>query len=321
MIHRFYTLLYVDNSEKKRMSLTGLSKAKELTFKERINIFLRCAALLNKSLIWNQVGELNILTNDSEFVKNSLKEIGCHVNVEEIGFSLCVPRDINFYSAHYKIDVFKYLGEKSDDEMSFLIDNDVVCTGPLPNVIKDIETADYSEKKRPLLVYSMPRYHGDRMVNDKKKVDASQIHGFWAGGEFIAGTATAFAELYKEVMKIQDGYWKCYQTLFHQGDEMLVSVALENMIYKCICPVVDAYGLGLVKRYWSVLEKDPYYKEDFWLAHLPYDKGMISSLNLDKINSNQDFMNAYKSYWHLLSVKKYFRNRVVAIKHIIHREK
>ena len=80
---------------------------------------------------------------------------------------------------------------------------------------------------------------------------------------------------------------------------------------------MDAYGLGLVKRYWSVLAKEPYYKEDFWLAHLPYDKGMISSLNLDKINSNQDFLNAYKSYWCLLSVKKYFRNKLLAIKGLI----
>lgn len=317
MKHCFYTLLYVDNSEKKKMSLTGLSKAKELTFKERINIFLRCAALLNKSLIWNQVGELNILTNDSEFVMNSLCEIGCQVNVIEICFSLCVPRNIYFYSAHYKIDVFKYLGEKSNDEMSFLLDNDVVCTGSLPHVIKEIENADYSDKKHPLLIYSMPRYHGERMVIDKKKVDASQIHGLWAGGEFIAGVSSAFAELYKEVIKIQDGYWKCYPTLFHQGDEMLVSVALENMLYKCICPIIDAHGLGLVKRYWSILGNEPYYKEDFWLAHLPYDKGMISALNIDKINSNQDFLNAYKSYWYQLSIKKFFRNKLIAIKGLI----
>ena len=286
------------------MSATGLSKAKELNFHDRINIFLSCAALLNKSLAYNHVGELNILTNDSKFVSSSLANLGCSINVIELTFSLQVPRDINFYSAHYKIDVFKWLGNRPGDEVLFLLDNDMVCTGPMPQVLKNIMEADYTVKKFPMLIYNMPRYFGDRMVTDKQKVDSSQIHGLWAGGEFIAGTATAFAELYKEVVNIQDGYWNNYHSLFHQGDEMLTSVALENLFYRSSFPILDAHGLGLVKRFWSILNNSPYYKEHYWFAHFPYDKGMISSLNLATINSNDDFIRSYKSYWRKLRIKK-----------------
>ena len=304
---QFYTLLYIDREEKKKMSATGLSKAKELKFQDRINIFLSCAALLNKSLVYNHVGELNILTNDSDFVSSSLANLGCSINMIELTFSLQIPRDINFYSAHYKIDVFKWLGNKPGADMLFLLDNDMVCTGPIPQVVKNIVAADYTSKKFPMLIYNMPRYYGDKMVTDKQKVDSSQIHGLWAGGEFIAGTATAFAELYKEVMKIQDGYWNNYHSLFHQGDEMLTSVALENLFYRSRFPLLDAHGLGLVKRFWSILTKYPYYKEQYWFAHLPYDKGMISSLKLANINSNDDLIKAYKAYWRKLLIKRIIR--------------
>ena len=307
MKNKFYTLLYIDKSEKKRMSTTGINKAKDLNFQERINIFLGCAALLDKSLQYNQVGNLNILTNDKEFVDNSLQKRGFRINVIDLSFSLHVPHDINFYSAHFKIDVFKYLGGVNSDEVSFLLDNDVVCTNSLPKLITQIEEADYNERKRPLLIYQMPRYGGERMVHDKQKVDPSQIHGLWAGGEFIAGTAAVYADLYNEIMKIQEGYWNTYKTLFHQGDEMLTSVALERMFYGCQHPILDAHGLGLIKRYWSILDKEPFYKEDYWLVHLPYDKGMVSSLNLNSINSNEDFEREYKSYWNKLIIKKHLR--------------
>lgn len=306
MTNRFYTLLYLDKDEIRSLSKTGVGKASILSYEDRIKVFLGCAALLDKSLKINNVGYLEILTNNKDFLVSLQRKFGYSTIVTEIPFTLDVPKGIKFYSAHYKIDVFKYLGTL-DNQMSFLLDNDVVCTSNLPQIISNIENSQYDDRHFPALIYSMPRYFGERMIHDKKLVDEKQIHGLWAGGEFIAGLSTFFQCLYNEVMDVKDSYWSCYKRLFHQGDEMLTSIALENIFYKCKFPLLDAGTLGLVKRYWSILDKNPFYKENVWFVHLPYDKGMLSTIDVDQIKSNDDFVRLYKKYYFKIRIKKVIR--------------
>lgn len=309
MEKRFYTLLYIDKNEIRSLSKTGIGRATNLSFKDRLKMFLGCAALLNKTLQINKVGNLEILTNDIQLLDKLQSDFGYTIKATEIEFSLDVPQGIKFYSAHFKIDVFKYLGTLSNQQISFLLDNDVICTNQIPQVIENIEQANYLKGKHfPALIYEMPLYGGERMVSDKKKIDKEQIHGLWAGGEFIAGTSDFYLNLYNEIMTIKDKYWSVCQELFHQGDEMLTSVALENIFYKCKYPLLNAGDLGLIKRYWSILDSNPYYQNKTWFAHLPYDKGMLSLIDVNKINSNEDLVKIYKSYWRKLRLKRFIRN-------------
>lgn len=309
MENKFYTLLYIDKYEIRNLSKTGIGRASNLDLKDRMKIFIGCAALLDKTLSINNIGSLEILTNDIKTLNKYQREFGYSIKATEINFSLNVPTGIKFYSAHFKIDVFKYLGTLDNNQVSFLLDNDVVCTNGIPNLIKNIEKANYSNDKCfPALIYEMPLYGGDRMLADKKKIDKEQIHGLWAGGEFIAATSEFYADLYKEIISIKDKYWEVCKDLFHQGDEMLTSIALENMFYKSQYPILNIGNLGIIKRYWSIFDSNPYYKDKVWLAHLPYDKGMLSNIDLNKINSNEDLVRIYKSYWNKLKIKSIVRS-------------
>lgn len=308
MEKKFYTLLYIDKNEIRNLSKTGLGRASDLSFKERLKIFIGCAAVLDKSLQINKAGFLEVLTNDIKTFNNLQTEFGYSIKAKEIAFTLNVPQGIKFYSAHFKIDAFKYLGTLDNNQISFLLDNDIICTSGIPKIINNIENADYTNGKHfPVLIYEMPRYGGDKMLADKKRIDDGQIHGLWAGGEFIAATASFYTDLYNEIMNIKEKYWSVCNELFHQGDEMLTSIALENLFYKSKYPLLNAGSQGLIKRYWSIFDANPYYQAPSWFVHLPYDKGMLANIDINKIKSNDDLIRIYKSYWKKLKVKRIVR--------------
>jgi hypothetical protein len=109
------------------------------------------------------------------------KEIGAVVNILDISFDFPVPKGIPFYSAHFKIDVFKYFSSKPVDEYSILMDNDVICLHDFPS-----EFYQCIERNTPLC-YLLPRYEQRVMADDISKIDASSSVLEWAGGEFVGG--------------------------------------------------------------------------------------------------------------------------------------
>ena len=74
-------------------------------------------------------GGATVLTNNQSEIVASLNRIGYdNIDVKVFLFSLNVPKRIRFYSAHFKIDAFKYFGTLPGDEYSLLLDSDIVCT-------------------------------------------------------------------------------------------------------------------------------------------------------------------------------------------------
>jgi hypothetical protein len=232
-----------------------------------------------------------------------IRNISDKLNCIEIPFSFKVPKDINFFAAHYKIDVFRYFASLSDSDYSFLLDSDVVCINKMPlnlaNCINSNTPVYYDITSQ---VY--PAYGRETIIKDKDtlmEIDSST--GIWAGGEFIGGDNKFFELLYQEVEDIRGNYIKNYKILHHQGDEALVSSAIEKLLKKkYIC---DAGLFGGIGRFWSgqtlhVQNNWKSYLNNF-LLHLPSDKEFIAAIN----SIDDTFITQYEKY-------VYIKNRVTS---------
>ncbi len=276
----FYTLLHVRLSDPK-IKLAENSNSGLLEY-------VRCCEALQSSL--DPYGfKLTVLTNDVQL----LARYSSKLEFEKIEFHLNVPTGIKFYSAHYKIDVFKYLSNKSG--YSILLDCDIVCINEMPRAME------------LLINQNIPMYYDitnqiypgngrDRMAIDKEILMSKKSNGMWSGGEFISGTSSFFEKIYERCIQYWPKYVENYNLLHHNGDEMLTSCAVEEyqlqdgFIYN-----IDTVG-GL-NRYWSAdtLHVQKAFKAslDNFLLHLPRDKKIIAKHSEFKLTG---FLTEYKRY-------------------------
>jgi hypothetical protein len=268
----FYTLMYFDSGEQRR--ITG----KEYKSEERLDLYVRGACLLDKSLKINGFLGLNLLTNDQNAIKSSLQRIGYEgLEITEIKFDLDVPKGIPFYSAHYKIDVFRYFSTKSNDEYSILLDSDIVCFDKFRE-----EFYALVDSGTPMVYYIQEYVNiSERKMDDVRKVVSDLSWMPWCGGEFIGGTATFYGNLYNEIISFKSDYWKNISTLFHVGDEFLTSIAIERLKRRG-CYIMDANQINVIHRYWSIYEKNSYKSYKKPLIHFPGDKYFFAKVDLSK---------------------------------------
>jgi hypothetical protein len=299
----FYTLLYIKDSDHD----TVVSENGDANIKRYIN----CCNTLSHS--FSKRGySLTVLTNrPDEIVKYNYA-----IKVEKIEFNLSVPDDIRFYSAHFKIDAFKYLSTRVD-EYSILLDNDIICINDIPenfeNIIFDGIPVYYDITDQ---VY--PAYGRTRIIRDKSLIMGLESIGNWAGGEFIGGNQFFWDELYTLCMIFWENYQKHYRSLHHQGDEMLVSCAIEQFIRTKNC-MVNIGTIGGISRFWSVktlhIGKPVEALFDNFLLHLPADKIFLSNY---RYADTDKFINDYKKYLKNKS-EKLTKRMILKIKKMIKR--
>lgn len=282
----FYNLLYIEPNEQRQLG------GRHYKAEERIDLYVRNTCVLDKSIKINGMKGITLLTNDENTILQSLKRIGYNeLVVKGIDFSLNVVKGIRFYSAHYKIDVFKYFSQLPEDEYCILLDSDMVCL----NAFTKEQLAIINEKKP--LVYNLARYGGEKKLKDIQSIDPNVSWAVWVGGEFIGGTASFFTKLYDEIMLFKEDYWKGVNNeLFHVGDEMLTTIALARLhdeVHTC-----DAGVLGFVHRYWSVHETKSIYSYSVPFIHLPGDKIFLGKVNLNA-KSVTELMKGYE-LWHMM---------------------
>lgn len=283
---RFYTLLYIDPVEKRKL------RGKLRSGNERIKIFLRNAALLNKSLTeFGRLAEpLVILTNNRSLIENLSEEIGyTDFSVREIPFTLDVPKGIDFYSAHFKIDAFHYFSTLDAGEYSILVDNDIVLLNGFPKELSHIVDA------RIPICYRLKGYNIDRIMGDARKILPSIPTVEWCGGEFIGGSSAFWEKLYTQCIDISASYFRNIDSgLFHVGDEMLTSLAVAKMTdegYR----ILDAGNLNIITRYWGASESVPIDKIKSSLVHLPADKVFIANTALNRHFTPPNLSNCIKN--------------------------
>ena len=283
---KFYTMIFID-----RVYETGAYNGISGEFEKQINTYISCAK--NFALSLNHYGyKLSIITNEGDYIKSLTDTI----EVIQIPFDLVIPKGILFYSAHHKIDVFKWLGGNGDD-YSFLVDNDMMCINEMPVNLK------YCIKRNFPVYYDISdseyaAYGRDKIISSKYKLDKNSGTGLCAGGEFVGGDRSFFMSLHSEIMNIIDVYFSDFNSFVHQSDEMVLSVVLEKFIREKSYPLINAGLFGGIGRYWSSETRhcqhliESYY--DNFLLHIPKDKEFIANYSFE--HSDQSFISLYKKY-------------------------
>lgn len=275
--------MYVAHDEQRQFS------GKTYSGERKLDMYVKGACVLDKSLKINENIGLTLLTNDAVSIKSSLNRLNYNdLNVKEIPFDLNVVAGCAFYSAHYKIDVFRYLGTLPKNEYSVLLDSDVLSVFSLGDDFYNIVQLGIP------MVYNLPGYGEKKRMLDVKKIDSNIKWCSWAGGEFVGGTSNFYADLYSDIISFKEEYWKNINNdLFHVGDEMLTSIALNHLWARY--HTIDAGVLGYIYRYWSIYDPLPYDKVGTSLVHFPGDKDFFYKVDLSSV-SIKEMMKGYKLY-------------------------
>ena len=232
------------------------------------------------------------------------------LEIREIPFELIVPEGTSFFSAHFKIDVFRYISSL-DLRYAALCDLDMICLRPMPETLRKA-----IESKTPL-VYEIsdqviPAYGHKVIIEDMESVTQRISEGRWIGGEFIAGPPDFFKALTDEIDRAMPRYFETFRGIHHVGDETLTSCAVQE-IRKQGTHVGDAGLVSVVGRYWSIPVKHPqrpwaHFKTCF-LLHLPADKRFLASLGTYRsvFADTKEFFSLYQKYSRKRKMKEFLR--------------
>ncbi len=170
--------------------------------------------------------------------------------MREIEFSTSVPRTARYFSAHFKIDVFRWFARLPAETYA---DARSISTASRlrapPHAL--VAAAD----ARLPLVYDITDQEAPAFAAGTIEADLAVLTGpspvaRWYAGEFIAGPPAFFARLAGEIEAMWQSYCRNIDLFHHQGDEMLTSAALCRMVAAGV-PVLDAGPVAIVGRYFS----------------------------------------------------------------------
>lgn len=299
---RVYGLLHLSPHEYSAVNV------KVKSFKDQLSIYIKNSIALKKSLQTQNI-EFTLLTNNKAAIDEQIISSQMILDVVEIPFITDVPPGVRFFSAHFKVDVFRYFSTLSEKYVG-LFDLDMICVNKIPSGLKNI-----IESSTPIFYdisdQVIPVFGQDVIVKDLSLLTGLKSEGRWSGGEMIAGPPTFFAQLVKVIDSIWPTYANNVHKLHHVGDEAVVSAALEIMRTNGHY-MGDAGSLGIVGRFWSGAVQHSqrnfsYFKKCFVL-HLPSDKRFLSKIKEDVLFNPKKFLRLY--YWHLIKMqpRRFFGN-------------
>jgi hypothetical protein len=285
-----YGLLYLDKTEGNSMNV------QLKTFKERINLYFKNAVTLSNSLQKKGI-KFVLLTNDLNLIKENCIYSQAEIDIEQISFVTQVPVGIRFYSAHFKLDVYRYLATLMVPYIGFC-DLDMICINDIPHCLSE------NISQQIPMIYDIsdqvvPAYGQDTITRDIESILRSKSQGKWYGGEFIAGSPNFFAILIQEIDQLYNNYITNISQFHHVGDEAITTAALESLQKKGM-QIVDAGKLKIVGRFWSIKvlhhQKSFDWYQDCFLLHLPADKKFLASIASKKTADVGTFTQEFRAY-------------------------
>lgn len=287
---KIFSLLHLDEHQETSVNLPTKN------FQEQLLVYVSNAIVLSKTLE-SQGIEFTLLTNKKPLIEETVLKLqnnqvdSFSLNVLEIPFVTNVPSGVKFYSAHYKLDAFRYFASLNDGYLA-LCDLDVICINAVPDCLRNLIKAEIP------LYYDIsdqviPAEGHDVIIRDLSTISGLASEGRWSGGEFVAGTPRFFKELVKEIDSIYDNYISNISSFHHVSEEPITSAALEKLRRQGNY-IADAGSLGIIGRYWNVPVLHPQkpfsYFESCFLLHLPADKKFLGTL----VQYNQDILSQFK---------------------------
>lgn len=275
--YKLYSLLHIHGNNKSNVNLKS-------SISDALDTYILCGILLSKSCRKYNI-DYSIITNEPEILEERIDVLGGGVKVVRGNFFRDVPENINFYSAHYKLDVIKAFGDGDYGDNVGLIDLDMV-------LINDIDFGEFLNDKSALFVYNItdqvePAVGEKKLLKSLQKMDVPvSKNPQWYGGEFIFGRKEVFHELYEKIQTYWINYTQCYGSLHHVGDEMIVTAALNDLKHVNY-NIIDIGSALVVKqpvvaRWWSsrTLGKQISLSQALTASflHLPSDKKFLAKM-------------------------------------------
>jgi hypothetical protein len=288
-----YGLLHVSDEGRYSPNLRSGS------YEKAIRTYFGDAVTLYNSLRAAGCG-FTLLTNDRYRLEDvNRKGFKSSISIREISFQLRVPKAIGYYSAHHKIDVYRWFGNSAPGDYAILVDVDVVALrAPSSQFSACVEAGmpmiyDISDHVFPL-------FGGERILSDLRLLTELPLSiGHWYGGEFIGGPPKFFRTLANEIDHLWDRYCSRFESLHHQGDEMLTSAALCKMVMDG-CVAIDVGPIGGIGRYGSWLPLHPqkpfWWFEECFLLHLSLDKEYLAKWANRRPFQSDHFLRSYRRY-------------------------
>ncbi|MEX3011401.1 hypothetical protein [Hoeflea sp. TYP-13] len=284
----FYSLLHLEEKEHSAVNV------KTADFDDQVRLYVSCAVCLSNSLAL-EGRELTVITNNGEAINRAAAAIGGRLKIREIPFVTEIPSGIDFYSAHHKIDCYRYFAGL-DAPYAALVDLDAICVNAFPaSFDRNIELGvpmcyDISDQ-------AIPTHGAERLRQDLKKIHGHESEGRWYGGEFICAPPLFYRRLVEKIEGVYDNYTRHISDLHHVGDETLTTAAIELLKLDGI-QVADAGTLGIVARHWNCsrpgfIQRPFEHASNAAILHLPIDKPFLAKLGRSKQASHRDFFRRY----------------------------
>lgn len=292
---RFFSLLFVDGDNTKHANLRA-------GHEDPIDIYIECASTLAQSLKASG-SSLAVLTNDEALIRERMARLALPPDFEvtQLAFNRKVPRGIPFYSAHFKLDLFRYFGACTEAEPICLLDGDTVLLTQ-PNIDRTLEDG--------LIIYDIVgQLAGDctpaELLKDIEAVGGTTLDCVrWYGGEFILGRPIAFSRLADKVDQIWPKYLDAINSVRHVGDEMVVTAALTRLQAEGM-KLLDAGQAKLISRWWTARTNS---------RQVPFSvaaKSNILHLPSDKLFLRQMARRPFISSTFLTEYRRYARSRLL----------
>jgi hypothetical protein len=285
----FFGLLHLQADEQSAMNMSVQH------FRDQVTIYANSAITLATTLEERGFA-FTLLTNNKKAILDCVPSIADCLQLQEIEFTTSVPSGIEFYSAHFKIDAFRYLSSLQDG-YAILCDLDVLCVNDIPRSFENMVS------RRVPLFYDIsdqviPAYGYLPIIQDLQSLHDLDSEGRWAGGEFIAAPPAFFQLLVKEIDDgIYDRYLANLARAHHVGDEAVTSAALERLRTKGVY-IGDAGTLGIIGRYWNARtmhsQRSFDYFRKLFLLHLPADKPFLAKVARLGRMTSRDLMALYE---------------------------
>lgn len=288
----FFGLLYINLNENSAVNLDTKSKSNS------ISIYLNNAIILSRTLAEKKI-QFILLTNNKAYLE-SISSSSINIAITEIDFTTHVHSGLKFYSAHFKLDAFKYIANLKLG-YAVLCDLDIVCINPIPKSFINLALNKTS------LVYDITdqvkqAYGENTIINDTEKITKKIGEGRWYGGEFIAGNPKFFLKLSNKISSIYQNYLDSTSSIHHVGDEAYTTAAISLLKLEGE-RIEDAGTLGIIGRYWSVntlhYQRSFEYFQNCFLLHLPADKLFLSNYlicNSNEAPFSEKFIIFYKKF-------------------------
>jgi hypothetical protein len=267
----FIGLLYINPDQEQSVNI------KDPTVNP-IDVYLGCAALCASSA--KAAGHrFSLVTNERALVLHRLANAGFRdVSVISFNFRWDVPKNVPFYSAHFKLELIEAIATGQFGDQVGLIDIDTVFINPLRDwgdaLNGSLKVYDISDQ-------IFPHFGFDLVRHDLERVSACSLDNpRWYGGEFFVGDKAGFGRLNELIAPCWERYKRDVGAFHHTGDEMIMSAALNLAVQKGL-RVVDVGPLREVARWWSW--RTGFRQRSFdevkisSILHLPADKEFLAT--------------------------------------------